>query len=164
MRGGGCYLDVNKLKGRELCKCLGHSMYTERDTTFLPPFIFVHTKVTPPSYQCCYLSFLIPPCIVAVTSCPSYLAWKGEEHWTQKTQTYTTNCLENITEIHCKIPIKVSLLVYVYKHAKKVLNLWMVAHRVELGAVLQIFCIVCIFVVLPPPDLIKKWWSNQWTT
>ena len=38
----------------------------------------------------CYLSSLFPSCIVAVTSHPSYLAWKREEHRTQKTQTYTT--------------------------------------------------------------------------
>ena len=33
---------------------------------------------------------IIPSCIVAVTSRSSYLARKGEEHWSKKTQTYTT--------------------------------------------------------------------------
>ena len=40
-----------------------------------------------------YLSSLFPSCIVAVTSRPCYSAWKGEEHQTQKTQTYTSAML-----------------------------------------------------------------------
>ena len=59
-------------------------MYTERETTFPFHFTFV------PSHQVRYLSFLCILCIVAVTSRPSYLAWKGKEHQTPKTQTYTT--------------------------------------------------------------------------
>ena len=39
------------------------------------------------SHQCRYLSSLFPSCIVVVTSCPSFLGWKGEEHRTVKTQT-----------------------------------------------------------------------------
>ena len=62
-------------------------MYTETEKT---SFTFVHTKVAPPSHEFSYLSFLLLLCILAVTSRPSYLAWKGEEDWTQKTQTYTT--------------------------------------------------------------------------
>ena len=50
------------------------SMYTEREMTFPSPFTFVHSKVTPPSHQCRYLSFLFSLCIVAVTSSTSYLA------------------------------------------------------------------------------------------
>ena len=47
----------------------------------------IHTKVAPPpppSHQFHDLSSLFPLCILAVTSHPSYLAWKGEEHRTQK--------------------------------------------------------------------------------
>ena len=44
----------------------------------------------PPPHHFCYLSSLFPSCILAVTSRPSYLGWKGEEHRTQKKQTHTT--------------------------------------------------------------------------
>ena len=37
-------------------------------------------------------------CIVAVRSHHSYLAWKGEEHWTPKTQTYTTSSIQDMVE------------------------------------------------------------------
>ena len=57
---------------------------------FLFPFTFVHTKVAPFSHQFRYISSLFLFCIFTVTSRPSYLAWKGEERRTQKTQTYTT--------------------------------------------------------------------------
>ena len=66
-------------------------MYTEREKSFPSPFTFDHTKVAPPSHLFGYLSSLFPSCILAVTSRPSYLAWKGEEHQTQKTQTYTSS-------------------------------------------------------------------------
>ena len=72
----------------DACICSGYSMYTEWETTFLSPFTFILTKVAPPSHQCCYFSYLFPSCIFTVTSFPNYLAWKGEEHRTQKTKTY----------------------------------------------------------------------------
>ena len=55
---------------RDLYLSLGYSMYIKREMTNPSPFAFCHTKVA----QFCYLSSFVSSCIVAVTSCPSYLA------------------------------------------------------------------------------------------